>query len=409
MKSFGLLGERLSHSYSPMIHAELGDYAYLLYEKKPEELDSFFSRAGFDGLNVTIPYKTAVIKYCTELSEAAAQIGSVNTIVKRADGTLYGDNTDYYGFAYLLRRAGANPAGAKAVILGGGGSSLTARAVLGDAGAREIITVSRAGPDNYGNIGRHADAALIVNTTPVGMYPDNGASPVADLGLFTNCRHVVDMIYNPLTTELMFQARKYGITCANGLAMLVAQAKRAAELFTHRSVPDDTIETIIKKIERTVRNIVLIGMPGCGKTTVGAELARLSGRGFIDTDDEIAKAAGKPVSDIITIEGEAVFRKLETSALSDACKRSGLVIATGGGVVTRPENYRLIKQNGVVVFLNRDISELPATNRPLSLTIGTAALAKERLPLYNKWSDHTFTVRGAEQTAHDIYKHLVSE
>ena len=404
MSRFGLLGERLSHSYSPLIHAELGSYEYKLYEKQPEELGSFLQHGDFDGINVTIPYKTAVIPFCAELSETARAVGSVNTMIRLPDGSLHGDSTDYFGFLYLIKKTGVDPASGKTIILGSGGSSLAVQAVLRDLNAKDIVVVSRSGRENYENIGRHSDAILIVNTTPVGMYPNNGASPISDLGVFKSCQAVVDLIYNPLQTELLLQAEQRKLTAVGGLAMLVAQAKKASEQFICSSIPDEKIETIVSKIFRLTTNIVLIGMPGCGKSSIGAELARMMGREFADTDEWVVKTAGKPIPAIFADDGEEAFRKIENDALTALCKRSGLVIATGGGIVKRQENRKFIKQNGIIVFLDRDIDELPTSGRPLSEKNGVAALAAARLPLYSQWSDFTVPVRGARQTATDIFE-----
>ena len=419
MGRFGLLGERLTHSFSPFIHAELGDYEYRLYEKRPDELGGFFASGGFDGINVTIPYKKDVIPYCKSLSKTAQVIGSVNTIIRQPDGTFHGDNTDFYGFAYLLN-VGATAIGARSVcadrrpsfkfdsggktlVLGGGGSSLTVQAVLQDMNAREVVVISRSGADNYENIQKHYDATGIINTTPVGMYPNNGLSPV-DLRMFKHCRAVVDLIYNPARTELLLQAEEMGIANQNGLSMLVAQAKKAAELFTGTEIADSKIEEITAKIDNKTRNIVLIGMPGCGKTSTGKALSEITGREFVDSDDYIVHTAGKPIPDIFARDGEDAFRKIETDVLKELCKRSGLIIATGGGVVTRPENKNIIRQNSVVVFLNRDIAELPVSGRPVSMRDGIEALAAVRLPLYEEWSEFKFTVNGVNKTAEDIYR-----
>jgi len=406
MRRFGLLGERLSHSFSPMIHTELGGYEYRLYEKKREELDAFLRHGDFEGLNVTIPYKKEVIVYCSGLSETARAIGSVNTLTRLSDGSLYGDNTDYFGFACLLKKAGFDPAAGKTVVLGSGGSMLTVQAVLRGMGAKEIAVVSRQGPDNYENIRKHCDAILLVNTTPVGMYPNNGVSPLADLGLFQKCRAVIDLIYNPTRTELLLQAEEHGILGVGGLAMLVAQAKKSAESFTGRPIPDEQMEAVTSKIARLTRNIVLIGMPGCGKTSIGTALAKKMGREFADTDDLVVKIAGKTIPAIFAEEGEEAFRILEKEALHALCKQSSLVIATGGGVVTRPENRRVIRQNGTIVFLDRDIAQLPLNGRPLSERDGIEALAAARLPLYAQWSEYTVRVCGVEQTAADIHEQV---
>ena len=403
MGRFGLLGERLAHSFSPFIHAQLGDYEYRLYEKQPDELDGFFRHGDFDGLNVTIPYKKAVIQYCGSLSETAKAIGSVNTLTRMPNGAFHGDNTDFFGLQYLLKKAGANPPEGKTIILGSGGSSLAVQAVLHDMKAKEVYVISRSGTDNYGNIHRHYDAAAIINTTPVGMYPNNGSSPIGDLKMFENCRLVVDLIYNPARTELLMQAEDLGIPGANGLSMLVAQAKKAAECFTGAAIDDEKIEAISAKIARQTQNIVLIGMPGCGKTSIGQALAKKTGREFADTDAWVAGAGKKSIPAIFSEDGEEAFRRLETDALKTLCKQSGFVIATGGGIVTRPENKKIIRQNGVVVYLDRDLSELPVSGRPLSAREGVAALAAVRLPLYEQWSDCKIAVCGIEQTAEEIY------
>lgn len=273
---FGLLGERLGHSFSPAIHRQLAGYDYQLVELPPEEVEPFLRTGRFRGLNVTIPYKKTVMACCDALSPAAERIGSVNTLLRRPDGTLYGDNTDYDGFRYLLQAAGAQVRGKKALVLGSGGASLTVHAVLADLGARETVGISRNGPNNYENLDRHADAQLIVNATPVGMYPNARVSPV-DLEQFPNCEGVFDLIYNPARTQLLLDAERRGLLCSNGLGMLVAQAKAAAERFLGRAIPDSRVEEITRQMERQTQNLLLIGMPGCGKTTVGQLLAERLG------------------------------------------------------------------------------------------------------------------------------------
>jgi shikimate dehydrogenase len=399
-----LLGEKLSHSFSPQIHAELGGYEYRLFEKTSNELEDFLQHGDFYGLNITIPYKKAVIPYCADLSETARLTGSVNTIIRQSDGSLHGHNTDFFGFGYLLGKSGIKPNEGKALVLGSGGSSVTVQAVLRHRDAEKIIVVSRGGADNYQTIEKHSDAKWLINTTPVGMYPNNGVSPIADLTIFSDCLGLADLIYNPSRTELMALAEESGIPAYNGLTMLVAQAKKSAELFTNSNIPDVEIERIIAKITRLSLNIVLIGMPGCGKTRIGTVLAKKLGRNFIDTDTSIVKNAGKPIPNIFAEDGEDRFRALEHNALQTVCKESGLVIATGGGVVTRPENRRVIRQNSVVIFLDRDISKLPTAGRPLSQRDGIKVLAAIRLPLYRQWSDHIVKVHGVEETAEEILK-----
>ncbi|MBE0600706.1 MAG: shikimate kinase [Firmicutes bacterium] len=385
MSVYGLLGETLKHSFSPQIHARLGAYEYRLYETKPEDVRAFLEAKDFDGINVTIPYKKTVIPCLAELSDRAQRIGSVNTIVKRADGSLYGDNTDFFGFAALLEDTGFDPAGKKAVILGSGGSAATVRAVLEDRHAGEIVAISRSGESNYQTLHLHSDAALLVNTTPVGMYPHNGVSPVA-LQAFPACQAVIDIVYNPAKTKLLLDAEALGIPCANGLKMLVAQAKRAAELFTGVPIDDARIDEITDGIMRQTMNVVLIGMPSCGKSTVGKALAAMTGRAFLDSDALIERTAGRSIPEIIETDGEAAFRKLETATLAEVTKQSGKVIATGGGIVTIPDNLPLIRQNSVCVFLNRDLKLLSSKGRPLSQKYGVEALYETRLPLYRAFA-----------------------
>ena len=317
----GLLGRRLGHSYSPMLHALLGDYEYLLYEREPDAVEDFIRRGGWDAINVTIPYKKAVVPFLDQLSEAARALGSVNTIVRRADGTLFGDNTDVFGFTYMLRRSGVNPAGKKALVLGSGGASVTVQSVLRGLGA-QVVVISRTGADNYGNLSRHRDARLIVNATPVGMYPNNGVSPV-DLAAFPACEGALDLIYNPARTAFLLQAEALGIPRENGLSMLAAQAKRASELFTGKSLPDEQVERSICAVERSLQNIALIGMPGCGKSTLARLLGERLSRPVLELDRLIEEAAGLSIPEIFAAQGEDGFRALETQALREAGKRSG--------------------------------------------------------------------------------------
>ena len=383
---YGLLGETLQHSFSPQIHARLGAYDYRLFEVKPEDIPAFLAKRAFDGINVTIPYKKTVIPYCAELSERAKRIGSVNTLLKRADGALYGDNTDYDGFVTLLDTISFDPQGKKAVVLGSGGSSVTVRAVLEDRKTKEVVTISRTGKNNYQNLHLHKDAALIVNTTPVGMYPNTGNSPIP-LDVFPACEAVIDIIYNPAKTRLLLNAEAKGIPCINGLPMLVSQAKHASELFTGTRIDTDEIARITDNIARMTMNILLIGMPGCGKTTVGTALASISDREFLDTDTLIANKAGRTIPEILETDGEQAFRALETEILADVSRQSGKVIATGGGIVTVAENLPLVRQNSVCVFLRRDLNQLSSKGRPLSQKFGVEALYQARLPLYREFSE----------------------
>lgn len=381
----GLLGRKLGHSYSPQIHNLLGDYSYVLFEKEPEELENFLKNGDFSGLNVTIPYKKEVIPYLSELSPTAQKMGSVNTVLRRSDGTLYGHNTDYFGFTSLVRHAGLSVAGKKVLVLGSGGASNTAVAALKDLGANPVV-ISRSGENNYGNLHLHRDAAAIVNATPVGMYPNTGVSPI-DLALFPHLEGVLDVIYNPARTQLLLDAEKLGIPRENGLWMLVAQAKEAAEVFTGGKISDEVIEKIYRELSHQMKNIVLIGMPGCGKSTIGTLLAERLGRTLADADEKIISLAGKSIPDIFAQDGEPTFRDWETKALTELGKQSGLVIATGGGCVTQKRNYPLLHQNGYLVWLERDWSKLPTDGRPLSQANDLGKMYAARKPLYEAFAD----------------------
>lgn len=386
MLKCGLLGEKLGHSYSPQIHSMLADYEYKLFEKSPEELEDFLKSGEFDGLNVTIPYKKSVMPYCAELSPTAAQIGSVNTIVRRSDGSLYGDNTDAFGFENLIVHNGIEVKGKKALVLGTGGASVTAQAVLKNLGASEVVVISRRGEDNYENIAKHADAEIIANTTPVGMYPNNGKAAV-DLTQFPKLSGVLDVVYNPARTALLLQAERLGIPCAGGLYMLVSQAKRSCELFTGKSIPDSEIDRIERVLSHQMQNIVIIGMPGSGKTAVSTMLAERLGRKIFDTDTIVSEKAGMTIPEIFAAQGEAGFRKLETEATAEVGKLSGNIISTGGGVVTVADNYELLHQNGVIVWIERDTNKLARDGRPISLSSDLNELYAARLPLYERFAD----------------------
>ncbi len=391
MERFGLLGERLGHSLSPQIHGYFGDYPYTLIEKQRDELAAFFEAPAFRAINVTIPYKKDVIPFCDELDDVARRIGSVNTIRFDKD-KVRGYNTDYAGFRYLLEKNGVPVSGRKVLVLGSGGSAVTAFCVLQDMAAREVVVISRTGENNYQNLNRHADASVIVNTTPVGMYPRNGESPV-DLAMFPACEAVVDIIYNPLKTQLLLDAEAKGLLAVNGLAMLVAQGKHAAEIFFDKLIDDAVVESTVRSMERRFCNVVLVGMPGCGKSTVGRLLALRLGKAFLDTDALVEDAAGQTIPALIAAEGESAFRDREQAAAEEAGKQLGCVIATGGGAVLRDANRHALRQNARVVFLERPLDKLATAGRPLSRG-GEAleALYQQRLPLYRATADATVTV-----------------
>ena len=402
----GLLGKTLGHSYSPQIHAQLGDYSYELFEKQPEELENFLRHGEFDALNVTIPYKKAVLPYCAALSDAVKAIGSANTLVRQPDGTLFADNTDAFGFSCIADECGVDIAGKKALVFGSGGASVTAQYVLRARGAREVLVISRSGEHNYENLEKNTDAEILVNTTPLGMYPNNGASP-ADLTRFPRCEAVLDVVYNPARTALLLQAEALGIPHAGGLLMLVAQAKRASELFTGSAIADTRIGEIYRTLAVQMQNIVLVGMPGCGKSSIGTLLAEKLDRPFLDADAEIEKAAGMPIPEFFRLYGEPAFRELESRVLAELGKRSGAVIATGGGAVLREENYAALHQNSTIVWLTRDLARLPIDGRPVSQATSLDALFAARKTRYERFADHIIDNNGApDETVRAILEAL---
>lgn len=385
MLQCGLLGEKLSHSYSPILHNMLGAYAYRLYEKQPQELETFLRSGSWDGLNVTIPYKKAVLPYLDAISDTVKRSGSVNTIVRRPGGELFGDNTDVYGFTALVRRSNICVKNKKVLVLGSGGASASVVAALEMMAAKPLV-ISRTGQNNYATIGTHKDAQIIVNTTPLGMYPNTGKAAV-DLRCFPDCCGVFDIVYNPGRTALLLQAEELAIPHHNGLYMLVAQAKRSAELFTGCSISDSETERVFQCIQSKMQNIVLIGMPGSGKTTVAEEIGRLTGRKVLDSDAEITRRTGKTPAQIILQQSEEEFRDIEQQVLADFGKCSGAVIATGGGAVVREENYTSLHQNGTLVWIRRELSDLCAQDRPLSQQLGVEILYAQRKPLYQRFAD----------------------
>ena len=402
---YGLLGRTLGHSFSPQIHKSLGGYSYELFEVEPENLKGFFENTALKGFNVTIPYKKDVIKYCSSLSDAAQKTGSVNTIVRNPDGSFAGHNTDYYGLDYLIRSAGFGVSGAKIIILGNGGVSGTVRQLMNDRGASEVVTISRKGEENYENISRHYDAEFVINTTPVGMYPDNGRA-VIDITEFKSCRGVIDLIYNPIKTRLVMDAENMGIPAEGGLKMLVAQAAGACELFLGSKISDELIEAEYMRILRQVENIILIGMPGCGKSSIGERLAEITGKSFADSDIKIIEQTGRSAEDIICSDGEEYFRRVETAVAKAEGAHTGCVIATGGGAVTREENLDLLRQNGRIVYIKRSLEDLSSDGRPISAANRIEDLFRQRKAAYESWSDFEAENTGIEETAAKIAQQL---
>lgn len=392
----GLLGRKLGHSYSPQIHALMGSYSYELFEKEPEEVGNFVRNGDYQAMNVTIPYKKDVIPFLDFVDETAARLGSVNTIVRKGD-RLEGHNTDYYGFHSMVLRSGMEVAGKKVLVLGTGGTSVTAQAVLSDLGAN-VVVISRSGRNNYGNLHLNYDASVIVNTTPVGMYPNVGAAPL-DIRLFPQLEGVLDVIYNPSKTRLLLDAEELGLPHENGLWMLVAQAKLASEFFTDSQLDDSIIAAIHGKLRSQMENIVLIGMPGSGKSSIGQALAQRTGKAFVDADEEIVKLAGMSIPDIFAQQGEEVFREYETKALAGLGKGSGLIIATGGGCVTRERNYPHLHQNSTIFWLRRDIALLPTDGRPLSQAQRLTDMYAARKPMYERFADHAIDNSGTIDAA----------
>ena len=379
-----LIAKKTGHSFSPLIHKEFGRYDYGTRELDENELDGFFEKKDFSGLNVTTPYKTTVMKYLDEISPEARKIGAVNTIVNR-DGKLFGYNTDKMGFSYTLEQSNIVLEGKDVIVIGSGGASKAVVAALEEFSPKTIRILRHC--DNVPErIAEYLDAQIIVNTTPVGMFPNNYAAPI-ELEKFTKAEAVFDVIFNPLKTRLLLDAHHNGIPYFNGLRMLVAQAKAGCELFSGMPVDDGEIERIHDLISEKTQNVTLIGMPGCGKTSIGRYIAEKLGKSFVDTDEEIC-ALGRTPAEMITNDGEDSFRKIESEIIKKCGQKSGFVIATGGGVITRLENYDPLFQNGIIIFIDRDISSLATKGRPLS-SGGIDTLKKlysERLPLYERFS-----------------------
>ena len=380
---YGLIGEKLGHSYSCQVHRALGNPDYVLKEIAPDALGDFLRARDFAGLNVTIPYKQAVIPYVDALTDTAREVGAVNTLYFDASGALWGDNTDVYGFCTMLE--GIDVRGKKALVLGSGGTSHTACYALRALGAGDCIVVSRRGAVNYENVySLHADAEVIVNATPVGMFPNNGARPI-DIRRFPRLCAVADVIYNPARTALLQDADALGIPRAGGLSMLVAQAARSVERFSGRALGEEAWRGALRQVAASLRGVALVGMPGCGKSTIAQAVAQELGRACVDLDTEIEREAGKSIPEIFAQDGEEAFRAAETRAARQF-SRENAVLATGGGCVLRAENAQALRANSLVVWLKRAIDQLPREGRPLSVG-NLYEMEQKRAPYYLAASD----------------------
>lgn len=420
--TYGLIGKTLVHSYSKEIHEALGEYEYNLFSLSPEEMPEFIKARNFRGLNVTIPYKKDVMPLCDEISELAQNIGAVNTLYMK-NGKLIGHNTDYEGFLYALHRAGIKLEEKNVLILGSGGTSLMARYAVQSEKAAKIFIASRSGGNksendvnpnhvdncNIGNCSNNHDGDriltvsydqlpdiadsidVIVNTTPVGTFPNN-LKQVISLKDFPNCRAVMDVIYNPFKTKLLLEAEKLGLKYSNGLPMLVAQATAAAGYFLGKpGAFEAENERIISAMENRMKNIVLIGMPGCGKSTLGKIISKITEKTFVDMDEEIEKEAGMTIPEIFEAKGESGFRELESYIAEKLGKERGLIIATGGGAILREKNVDALKQNGLILHIERPVETLATKGRPLSQNLDTLKkMEAQRLPLYKDAADITF-------------------
>lgn len=392
----GLIGKNLVYSFSKIVHEALTDYTYQLYPlPTDEDFHSFMKEQKFPGINVTIPYKEMVIPYCHHVDEKAKNIGAVNTILNR-DGKLYGYNTDYDGFLYMAQKNKISFQNKIVLILGTGGTFKTVSTVACDQGAKEILVASRTPKDpttmtsvtetlTYDQAKSCEKVQIIVNTSPIGMYPDTHLSPIS-LDGFPNLEGVLDVVYNPLYSALVQEAKNKNIPSSGGLPMLVAQAKFAAEHFQGKEIPSSAMDKVVGQIAQRQSNLVLIGMPGCGKSTIGKYCAESMGRNYIDLDAELEKQAGKTIPQLFETEGEEAFRQLETKICQQFAKENNLIISTGGGVVTRPENIKALQQNGILVYLTRPLENLElGNNRPLSTSLDAVkTLEQQRTPLYQK-------------------------
>lgn len=393
---FGLLGRTLKHSYSPQIHRALAGIDYVCFEREPKDVEEFLGSDSWSGLNVTVPYKKAAFAAMDELTETARRMGNVNTIVRTPEGKLLGDNTDAYGFTCILKTLDCDVKGKRVLVLGGtGGAGTTVCMVLDDLGA-EVVPVSRSRGVTYKDLDAYLDAALIVNATPVGMYPNCPDAPLS-LEKFHRLEAVADIVYNPSLTGILLEAEKLNIPHVNGLLMLVAQAARADERFFGNTIPFERIQDVSKRLAAAEKNVALIGMPGSGKTRVGIALAKILGRRHVDIDQELEHELKCPCDRYIRENGEKRFRNKETEVIKRIGMQSRLVISTGGGAVTRPDNYPFLHQNATICMLDRNLDELSSKGRPITQRDGIDKLAQQRLPLYRAWADIVIRSRESPQ------------
>ena len=403
---YGLIGEKLSHSWSAEIHEKLGSFPYQLHELSASELKGFLKDQPWQGLNVTIPYKKDACALADSASEDAQAIGAANTLIKDTNGFIAADNTDVYGFEYLVKSLKVNLSQKKAIVFGAFGGAGQAICYALKKGGAYVVGVSRNPHESssyvdcaitYDQIKSHYDANLLVNATPVGMFPHAGVSPLSkeELSAFTSLQCVIDLIYNPLRSQLLLDAESLGILNANGLKMLVAQAARASSLFLGKDVSGSQIENISRELHASKENIVLIGMPGVGKTSTGEALAKLLNRPWIDTDFLIKQKAHCDAATYLQTHGEAAFRCLEHEIIQEISSMSGAVISCGGGVVVTPANYQALRKNGKLIYLTRPLEDLAIVGRPLSKRMGVQNLAAVRIPFYEAWADVTFSCLGS--------------
>lgn len=415
---YGLIGEKLGHSFSKEIHEKLADYTFDLIPLSKEEFKGFMEKKEFDAINVTIPYKKDVIPYLDEMDDSAKAIGAVNTIVNK-HGKLIGHNTDFSGFLYMVKRHNITLANKKVLIIGNGGASSAVQAVAKHEHAKEIIIVdihAKNGAINYEEcFAHHLDAEIIINTSPVGMYPLIGNAPI-DISMFSKCSAVLDVIYNPILTKLCFEAQELNMKRVNGLEMLIAQAKQSVEYFLDTTISDDSIDEIYHDLLVKNSNIVLIGMPSAGKTTIGKMLEERLGKEFIDLDDVIIQKAGMSIPEIFETSGEAGFRALETEVSIELSKLNNKIIATGGGAIKNKINMDYLRLNGIIIFIDRDVEKLISTdpNRPLSKSReALIEMHVERYPLYQKYAAYiAMNNHAIEDTVDEImnvYRNILKE